>query len=909
MLGPQEDALASADGALAGESLRAVHRNTLRLLRLVNNLLDFSRIEAGRAKALYEASDLGMLTSDLASAFRSAIERGGLAFEVDCVPLPQPVYVDRTLWETIVLNLLSNAFKFTMRGTIRVELRARGDHAELRISDTGVGIPARELPRMFERFHRVEAPEARTHEGSGIGLALVKELVQLHGGQISVASQEGVGTTFTVSIPFGRAHLAPERVATGESPRERGGPVRAEPFVEEALRWIDGLDPAAQAAPPDAEAGTARVLVADDNADMRDYLARLLGQHWQVETATNGLEAFQAVERGRPDLILSDVMMPKLDGFGLLREIRRRPTLAQTPVILLSARAGEESRVEGLDAGADDYLVKPFTAKELVARVRSHLESARLRRAAETERQRLRLLLGQLPAIVNFLRGPDLVIEYAHPMTIRTLGGRELVGRPLLEAIPEFRDQEYPRLLRRVLETGERIEGHERLVRIAGADGTLRDTYWSFVYLPLRGPQGRVEGVMTFDLDVTDAVLARKQVEEQAAALAAANDDAEAARALAETANRAKDEFLAMLGHELRNPLSPILTALQLMRMRTGETREQAVIERQVGHLVRLVDDLLDISRITRGKIELRRQKIELAAAVAAGLEMARPLLEQRRQKLDLDVPPEGLLLDADPDRLAQVVSNLLTNAAKYSDYESTVHVTARREGDRVRLSVRDEGVGLPPELLDRVFEIFFQQPQSIDRSKGGLGLGLAIVRSLVAMHGGQVAAHSEGLARGSEFVVELPALLGVEDLRNPPAAHLTSGIVGPAPDGHRRRILVVDDNIDAADTLADLLTDLGYQVRATYDALSALELVPNFKPDVCMLDIGLPVIDGYELAHRLRRGAATPSMRLVAVTGYGQDGDRQRARDAGFDDHLVKPVNVDALERVLEGARATIPP
>jgi signal transduction histidine kinase/DNA-binding response OmpR family regulator len=855
MLGPQEDALASADGALAGESLKAVHRNTLRLLRLVNNLLDFSRIEAGRATALFEPTDLGALTADLASAFRSAIDRGGLRLEVSCPPLGEPVYVDRTLWETIVLNLLSNAFKFTLKGEIRVELARREGQAELRVSDTGVGIPAAELPRMFERFHRIEAPEARTYEGSGIGLALVKELVQLHGGQISVSSQVGEGSTFSVRIPLGRAHLPADRVATGETARKGAPSARTEPFIQEALRWVDGIGAPADPvdgggeAQDDATTG-ARVLIADDNADMREYLARLLGERWQVELAADGVSALALARRQCPDLILTDVMMPKLDGFGLLRELRGDPALAQTPVILLSARAGEESRVEGLEAGADDYLVKPFNAKELLARVGAHLEGARLRRAAEMERQRLRLLLGQLPAIVNFLRGPELVFEYVHPRAVEVYGGREVLGKPLLEALPELRTQEFPvRAMRRVLETGERFEAHEMPVLLADGRGGTAERFWSVMYLPVRDARGRVEGVMTFSLEVTDLVRARRLVEEQAAALARANQEAQAARAAAETASRAKDEFLAMLGHELRNPLSPILTAVHLMRMRGGETREQAVIERQVGHLVRLVDDLLDISRITRGKIELRRQDLELAAGVAAGLEMARPLLEQRRQRLELDVPAEGLLVNADPNRLAQVVANLLTNAAKYSDPGTTVHVGGRRDGGWVRLSVRDEGVGLTPEVLERVFDVFFQQPQALDRSKGGLGL--AIVRSLVEMHGGRVAAHSEGPGRGSEFIVDWPAVSAALEA---PAARAVAAGIGDRPGARpaRGRVLVVDDNADAADTLADLLTGMGYLARATYDPVSALELARGFAPQICFLDIGLP-------AARARRRVRRP--------------------------------------------------
>ena len=904
MLGPEEDALASPERSLAGEALKGVHRNTLRLLKLVNNLLDFSRIEAGRAQARYQPTDLPALTIDLASAFRSAIERGGVRFEVDCLPVAEPVFVDRGMWETIVLNLLSNAFKFTLAGRNAVSLRAVERRVVLSVADSGVGIPEHELPRMFERFHRIETPEARTHEGSGIGLALVAELVRLHGGEITVSSRHRQGTTFTVSLPLGREHLPPERlsaVADGQS----AALARANPFVEEALRWV----PAGESGPTrlltgdagdDAAAGraqTGRVLVADDNADMRDYLARLLRDHWTVQTVGDGEQALAAAREHQPDLILTDAMMPKLDGFGLLQQVRADPRLARTPVIILSARAGEESRVEGLEAGADDYLVKPFQAKELVARVRAHLETSRLRRAAETERNRLSGLLGQLPAIVNFLRGPDLIVDFAHPMTIAALGGRQILGLPLEEAVPEFRAQEYPTLIRRVFETGERIEGHESLVRLqdAAAPGGLRDTYWNFVYLPVRDDAGRIEGVMTFNLEVTEQVQARRELEAQSAELARAKVEAEQARALAETANRAKDEFLAMLGHELRNPLSPILTALQLMRMRGQVGREHAVIERQVGHLVRLVDDLLDVSRITRGKIELRREPLELSAAVAAGLEMARPLLEQRRQKLTLDVPANGLLVNGDANRLAQVVSNLLTNAAKYSDPEGTISISARREGDKARLSVRDNGVGIPPEILDRIFDVFFQEPQAIDRSKGGLGLGLAIVRNLVDLHGGRVSARSDGAGRGSEFTVELPLAGAARAAASGPAAP-TAG-VKPQQREPGRRILLVDDNADAATSLAELLSQVGFQVRAVHDAVAALEVAPLFKPDFCLLDIGLPIMDGYELAARLRMSRLIDDQtRIIAVTGYGQDADRQRARAAGFDAHIVKPVDMDAL-------------
>jgi signal transduction histidine kinase len=567
---------------------------------------------------------------------------------------------------------------------------------------------------------------------------------------------------------------------------------------------------------------------------------------------------------------------------------------------MLSARAGEESRVEALATGVDDYLVKPFSAKELMARVRAHLDKTRLRQAVESERNQLRSLLGQLPAIVNFLRGPDLVVEFAHPEAIRVLGGRDIAGKPLLEALPELRHQEFPALLRRVFDTGERVAGKEKLVLLDDGTGQLRPSYWTFVYLPVMGQDGRIEGVMTFDQDVTEQVVARQKIEEQTQQLAEAHREAERARRVAETANLAKDEFLAMVGHEMRNPLAPILTSLQLMRLRGGKSQEQTIIERQVDHLVRLVDDLLDISRITRGKVDLKKQRLELIAAVLRGMEVASPLLEARRQHVDIQVAPEGLAVVGDLDRLAQVISNLLTNAAKYSSPGSTVSIAAETAGALVRLRVRDQGVGIARDMLAHIFEPFVQESQSLERSKGGLGLGLAIVRSLVELHGGTVSVTSDGLGHGAEFVVELPLAPDAAEYQTLDAP-LSVSLAAVQQVTSRARILVVDDNEDAADSLADILIELGHQVEVAHDGPSALAIAATLKPTICLLDIGLPVMDGYELAQHLRDSRHLPEgARIIAISGYGQDADRQRAREAGFNAHLVKPVNLDALTRSL---------
>ena len=386
IMGPVQELqrlMAEADPQVR-EELAVIGRNAQRLGRLVNTLLDFSRIEAGRMQASYEPTDVAQATAELASVFRSAIDRAGLAFEVDCPPLPEPVYLDRGMWEKVVLNLLSNALKFTFDGSIRIAVRAEGGDAVVRVADTGIGVPEQEMPRLFERFHRIENARSRSNEGSGIGLALVQELVQLHGGRITASSTDGAGTTFTIRLPFGYAHLpAGALVPAGHADTVSA---TADPFVQEALRWVpgteDGITPGSDLAPSvrGSRDQPARVLVADDNADMREYLARLLRTAgYQVTTVTDGQAALDAVRASAPDLVISDVMMPRLSGLDLVTALRADPRTAAVPVLLLSARAGQEASVEGLRAGADDYLVKPFTAVELLARFRSNLEMARFR--------------------------------------------------------------------------------------------------------------------------------------------------------------------------------------------------------------------------------------------------------------------------------------------------------------------------------------------------------------------------------------------------------------------------------------------------------------------------------------------------------------------------------------------------
>src|SRR4051794_11991719 len=381
LLGPAEDALGDAEEPLApGQRVRVerINRNAQRLLKLVNTLLDFSRLQSGRLTAAFAPVDLARYTAELASMFEAAYERAGLELAVDCPPLPQPVFVDAEMWAKIVMNLISNALKFTFAGGVTVRVRAEDGAAALEVSDTGIGIEPADQERLFERFQRVSGVRSRSHEGTGIGLALVAELAEFHGGRVALESLPGQGSTFTVRVPFGTAHLpADQLVSAAATPAER----YAEGFVAEAMRW---LEPAGATV---AAGGGARVLVVDDNADMRDYISSLLASRYTVETAPDGAVALELARRDPPELVITDVMMPKLDGFGLLEGLQADPATTGVPVIMVSARAGEDGTIEGLEAGADDYLIKPFAARELLARVQANLELDRARRTRDALRR------------------------------------------------------------------------------------------------------------------------------------------------------------------------------------------------------------------------------------------------------------------------------------------------------------------------------------------------------------------------------------------------------------------------------------------------------------------------------------------------------------------------------------------
>ncbi|WP_309007557.1 ATP-binding protein [Pelagicoccus sp. SDUM812005] len=1613
MLGPVEELLGSAEEEFSArnrELLELVNRNGQRLLRLVNTLLDFTRIEAGRAQASFVPTDLAAYTAELASNFRSACERAGLEFEVDCPPLEAPAYVDRGMWEKIVLNLLSNAFKFTFEGRIRIAVEQVGQRFALTVTDTGTGIPADQMPRLFERFHRIENARSRSHEGSGIGLALVQELVKLHGGKISADSVLDKGTTFTVSFPVGSAHLPQEHI--GEARPLGPTAAKANAYVQEALRWEAGdagassdlalasIDGGMQAP---STAG-ARILVADDNADMREYVSRLLSVHFEIEAVGNGRAALAAVQRERPALVLADVMMPEMDGFQLLEAIRSDVATAELPVILLSARAGEESRVEGLEAGADDYLVKPFSSRELVARVSSHLELAAARKqvdlrfremidalpaavyttdaegrlthynqaavdfsgripklgtdewciswklydadgnllprerspmalalkegrivedwelmverpdgsrswfvpystllrdadgkvsgginmlldisdrkAAEAQKQReledaqrlqaissqlvqqdniqalceqildsvaaimrsgfasmhilesgragrekaLRLLAhrgfsdanvsrlekvllgpgdvgglalargervtvfdletgsqlseeereayrsagirsvqstplrsrdgdtlgilstywsephessqrelhlldvlarqaadllerrrieerrkrnlerstllsealqalqsaedpeciakdlftqvaehldvdtffnyrvnekgdalclhasaglpeeimkrieriefgqaicgtvaqtrepivatdiqnstydkadlvrgfgiqcyacnplmagGRLIGTLSFasrtrdrfdsaelefirtvsqyvavamdrldrekalreseerfraltnattdavyrmnpnwmemrqLRGREFIADtdepsrswldkYIHPedqtevlMAIKaairsrstfefehrvrrvdgSLGWMHSRAIPIVDsngkvvewfgsasditkrkqaeealrrnaetfaalveqsplgiytvdsnfkvahvsvgAMPAFRSvdpligrdfaeimhilwpepfaEEAISLFRHTLKTGEpyvspgltekrkdigAIESYEwQLNRVTLADGqygvvcyffdatrlqeavqALRESEERFRMLAdnmsqlawtcdelgsvnwynqrwleytgcaleeMRGWGWKqlvhpehvdrvVEGVMevrdsetvwedTFPLRghgggyrwfLSRAIPIRDEAGEIVSWFGTNTDVTELreTQQLLKEADRRKDEFLATLAHELRNPLAPIRTGLEIMKMAKGDgalvEETRATMERQTKQLISLVDDLLDVSRITRGKLKLRKAKVKLSEVIESAVESTRPYIAESKHELRVELPVETVLLEADPHRLAQVLSNLLNNSAKYTPEGGRITLSATRTADAVTISVEDNGLGIPPDMQEAIFEMFAQVDRPQEKGYTGLGIGLSLVKLLVEMHDGKIFVRSEGAGKGSVFSIRLPI---IAEAAAPKAPAIPAGQeVGP---GRKRRVLVVDDNQAAAKMLGLVVKMFGNEVRLAGDGQEAIEVAAEFRPNVVLMDLGMPKMNGYEAARHIRQQPWGKEMMLVALTGWGQEEDRRKTKEAGFDHHLVKPAEPAEVQRLLKEA------
>lgn len=1025
MLGPLEETLNNAASLLAAkerEQLEMVQRNGMRLLKLVNTLLDFSRIEAGRVQASYEPIDLASFTAELASVFRSAIERADMQLIVNCPPLPAPVYVDREMWEKIVLNLLSNAFKFTFTGEITVSLHWLNNSVELQVKDTGIGIPSEEIPHLFERFHRVKGAQGRTFEGSGIGLSLVQELVQMHGGNVQVTSVFGQGSCFTVSIPTGSAHLPPDRIYATRNLASTA--LNATSYLEEALRWLPIVEDegvVSPSAPSASSAPSARILLADDNADMRDYVKRLLSQQYQVEAVGDGLAALSAAQRLVPDLILTDVMMPGLDGFGLLQALRNQPQTKNVPIILLSARAGEEARVEGLEAGADDYLIKPFSARELLARVEAALKLARLRDEAMQREQELRLeaevAKAHLETVLAGIKDQFYVLDrewrysFVNDRVTVVVGKskEELLGKVIWELYPDVIDSEfytqvhhafaqqqvmrfeyyYPAWRRwfenRIYPFADGVsvfvtdiseqkqaelalrESEQRFRNMADnapvmvwvTDPTGCCTYLSQSWYNFTGQTeetglglGWLDAVHPEDFEsAKNAFLAANQHHEAFqieyrlrrkdseyrwvidAATPWLSWDGEflgyigsviditerkaaeterdrlltleqAARAEAEKANRIKDEFLAVLSHELRSPLNPILGWSRLLQTNKFDPASQqkalATIERNAQLQVQLIDDLLDVSRILRGKLNLNMAAVDLVSVIEAAMETVRLAAAAKNIQINTMLDASLGLVLGDSSRLQQIVWNLLSNAVKFTPERGKINISLDYIDAQAQITVSDTGKGISSSFLPYVFEYFCQADSTTTRKFGGLGLGLAIVRHLVELHGGSVTAESPGEGQGATFTVSLPLLQ--DEGRRLKGESESANLAADTAVLAGIKILVVDDDPDTREFYSFVLEQSGANVTAVASAAAAMQALVQSQPDILLSDIGMPEMDGYMLMRQIKalQIAKETPIPAIALTAYAGELNQQQALLAGFQKHLSKPVEPDELISVI---------
>ncbi|MFL5370689.1 MAG: response regulator [Myxococcales bacterium] len=658
----------------------------------------------------------------------------------------------------------------------------------------------------------------------------------------------------------------------------------------------------------------ATILIVDDreaNLLALEAVLEPLGE--KLVKARSGREALRFLLHEDCALILLDVQMPELDGFETAALIRERERTRYTPIIFVTAvRREEEQILKGYANGAVDYVLKPFAPEAMIAKVRFFLDQhrreltlrqeaeertrerdeleqreRRARAEADAHREHLYALFRKAPAAITILRGPDLVFVLANPKFEELIGRKDLVGKRGREAIPEPEAAPTWDILQNVLHTGDPYLGTE-YPALWGRSAEGRTRYFNFVAQPTKDVNGAMDTVMVHAVDVTDTVAARQKTEALARQLL--------------DSDRSKDEFLAVLGHELRNPLAPILTALHIMRLRATDDateRERAVIERQVSHLSRLVDDLLDVSRATMGKIDLRRERVDVATAVARGVEMARPLIESKGHQLTVSVPVGALFVDGDVVRLAQVIGNLLHNAAKYTDPGGHIELAGAIDGADVTIRVHDDGQGIPADRLPAMFELFVQGDQPPDRSQGGLGVGLALVRSLVQLHGGRIDARSEGPGCGSEFVIRLPAVPERQARRPERRA--------PPQQGKPRRVLIVDDDVDATEMLAEALKAAGHEVREEHDGTSALVAAAQFQPDVVLLDLGLPGMDGIEVARRMRSYPQLGEVRIVALTGFGQGSARTRSAAVGIESLLVKPVDMQTIMDAVTGVELPV--
>jgi PAS domain S-box-containing protein len=930
MLSPLEDLLARSSTPDDTALVSAAHRNGLRLLKLVNALLDFSRIEAGRVQASYEPVELARFTAELASNFRSACDKAGLSLDVDCAPLNEPVYVDRDMWEKIVLNLLSNAFKFTFDGGITVQLRRDGDGVALTVRDTGTGVPAHEIPRLFERFHRVEGACGRTHEGTGIGLALVQELVKLHGGTVRADSTVGAGSTFTVTLPLGTAHLPPDRIRAAATPGTSA--MAPPPYVEEALRWLPEGLPAAtldsgiertllpeQSLPALATSERATILLADDNADMRDYVRRLLGERYDVRVVADGEAALASLRRHRPDLLLSDVMMPRLDGFGLVRAVRADPALSDLPIVLLSARAGEEASIEGLEAGADDYLIKPFSARELSARIAANLELARLRGQNRKAEQLARAAEERLRAALLASETGTFRWDFRSTIVESDEGLARLFGYPAGQrrTVEAFVAQVHPddraavaASVQQCIDEGADFAMEFRVVHPDGSVRWLYDRGKTF-----RDPAGQPVAMTGACVDITDRKQAElalrglndtleRKVAERTSALEAEMAERQKAEAALQQAQRleAVGQLTGGVAHDFNNLLTVVMGQAEAITRAAGGNervvRMATSVQRVAERGAKLTSQLLAFSRRQR----LRPETIQVDRLLAGAEDFLRRAVGEA-VTVTIEADPALWHARIDPTQFESAVLNLVVNARDAMPGGGWLTIAMRNAmvdetdgrrldlaaGDYVLVRVSDTGCGMPADVRQRCFEPFFTTK---DIGKG-TGLGLSQVYGFARQSAGTATVDSV-LGQGTTICLYIPRA-------EPSASGQTVAIETKPTSGAGKSVLVVEDQEQVREVIEDSLRQMGYRILSAPDGVEARKVLEGHEPiDLLLTDVVMPNgVSGIDLARWARK--LRQDLKIVLVSGYSRQTQPHRA-DEGFV-FLEKPFQQTDLAAIIATA------
>eukprot|EP01119_Soliformovum_irregulare_P001689 TRINITY_DN1142_c2_g1_i4.p1 TRINITY_DN1142_c2_g1~~TRINITY_DN1142_c2_g1_i4.p1 ORF type:complete len:1304 (-),score=421.96 TRINITY_DN1142_c2_g1_i4:247-4158(-) len=921
ILGPLEDSLSDQVHPLSKaqrERQIIIHRNSLRLLKLVNTLLDFSRIEAGRARAYFEPVNLAPLTLELAEIFRPAMEKGNLKYTVEMEDVKQEVYVDRDMWEKIVFNLLSNALKYTTEGEVKISVKPQEKFAELIVQDTGIGIEEEELPKIFERFHRIDGANGRSHEGTGIGLALINELVKLHGGSIQVESEYSKGSRFRILIPLGSKHI-PEHLLTNIIQSTKPVGALGTGYVEEALRWLGSpqeeyinrqqtMDDQKHDVFIDRLKDT--ILLVDDNADMRDYVFSILKNLWHVEVATNGIEALELIKsKGPPALILSDVMMPKMDGFQLIAALRQEKATKLIPVILLSARAGEEARIEGLSAGADDYLVKPFSAKELVARVNTHLELSRLRVELEhqveertkeliqvnkdlevqiTERNVAEIALRQSEQrYMTLARVSPVGIFYTDPQGKTSyLNERwhEITRYPVSDTKEQgWMTGIHVKDIKRIQQSWQKaVVDRQAFVgeyRYKRPDGM---TVWTLGQaLPDVDSQGKVRGFVGSVTDISE----RKRLEkEKVIALKSAEMEQRHRAQEANEHQRHLEHFIDMICHETRNPLNGIFNNVDLLK--NGIAKRRILVESlrrtrwydSLSHQIALddeaieaidicarqqkiiSDDVLNLSRLEAHQIILKKNVFSPKEVMMEAVKMFSAELKAKSIEIYTKFPSEDVFVMGDHPRLLQVVTNLLSNSIKFTSRSQTKKITLSmkvlsREDKFVTLemSIKDSGVGMTPDEQKALFERFAQGSNKTYQEYGGSGLGLFICKGLVRLMDGQISLSSEKW-QGTTFIFTIRC--EAVDSNQKIDAKVGSGETGPSAkpiDFSKLKVLIVEDNLVNQKVLKRQLDSIGVESHIASNGLEAVQQFSKNKYDLVFMDVEMPVMDGLEATQTIR--------------------------------------------------------